>query len=863
MTGMRIEHGWLRSRVARRVFLVFLVSACLPIALFATYSLVRVAGQLRDQADRQLHRSVKATGMTLVERLDLAALDLRNLGETLPVGSGGGERSEIPPTAGALAERLATRFTSVKILAADGRERVLLGTGFSGPELDPWDWGALGEGRLLVRSVVAAGTEVSAAILVPLPHLGATLVGKIAPEFLWPEEGMATLSTLRLCLDADGNRLYPAVCPDAIPDLAAQVRSGETSGRFTWSTEDERWIGRYWRVFMKYQFEEEWIVFEAAPESEVLAPVREFRIVFALVAALSICAALVFSSLQIRKQLVPIERLQEATRRIAAGRFDEPVGIATGDEFEELGRSFETMAVDLGQNLRLRRALIDLGIALTAESREKDLLRILLRGTREILGCGASGVGILDPKGSIVAFLFETCDGEVRTFDAEALQAVGSTVGRIDSLSGAAENRCEERDRLTELLGRPLRAPIGFPLRDHESGKVGFLLAADPLGGGDELVSAFPPESAQLGHLLAAQASAALTQRRLLDGFKQLFDGMSQLIATAIDEKSPYTYGHCQRVPIVTMMLADALSRTNQGPFATFELTADERYELEIAALLHDCGKVTTPVHVVDKATKLETIFDRIELIRMRFEIVARDRVIERLGGQVSAPAPLSAPPELSGWDRDLVDDFAFLQRSNVGSEYLSAADKERIRAIGSSNRFVDGMGETRPLLTTEEVDNLCISRGTLNDGERKIIQDHVVASIRMLDMLPYPRNLARVPLIAGAHHERMDGKGYPRGIRLGELPLQARILALADVFEALTAKDRPYKDGKTLGEALTIMARMRMDGHLDPDLFDFFLASGVYLDYAERYLEPRQLDPVDVTSLPGCSHLQPILRAA
>ncbi len=393
------------------------------------------------------------------------------------------------------------------------------------------------------------------------------------------------------------------------------------------------------------------------------------------------------------------------------------------------------------------------------------------------------------------------------------------------------------------------RSFLTIPLvnqEDHVIGVLQLLNAIDPATGA---VTSFSAEQQNIVEALASQAAVALENKLLLDGQAALLESFIKMIASAIDAKSPYTGGHCERVPMLALMLARSLCAATEGPFASFTLDEHEWYELQIAAWLHDCGKVTTPVHVMDKATKLETISDRIDGIRARFEVLHREAEVEYWRRVAAGGADVAAlRADLEATRRALDDDLAFLEHANVGGEFLSPEQQERVREIGR-RRYRQG-GRELTLLSEDEVHNLTISRGTLNDAERVVINGHMVQTIRMLESLPFPRHLRRVPEYAGGHHERMDGTGYPRGIFAGDLSIPARVMAIADVFEALTAQDRPYKPGKRLSEAMRIMGMMKRDNHLDPELFDHFVRAGVYREYAERFLPAELIDPVDEAAL-------------
>ena len=378
---------------------------------------------------------------------------------------------------------------------------------------------------------------------------------------------------------------------------------------------------------------------------------------------------------------------------------------------------------------------------------------------------------------------------------------------------------------------------------------------------------------------------------------EKLMDSFIQLIAGAIDAKSEYTGGHCNKVPIITLMLAKEASKSEDGIFKEFQLkTEDEIRELNIAAWLHDCGKVTTPEYVVDKATKLETIYNRIHEIRTRFEVIHRDLTIESLEKLANGEEKKHVEVWLKEEQEKLKDDFAFIAQANIGGEFMSAEDIQRVEIIAQrewkrefdnsiglsqdeERRYVQPDSNIEHILADKkshiiertssskerykglnfktetpkylynlgEVYNLSIAKGTLTEEERFKIQEHIMMSIKMLEQLPFPDYLKRVPQYAGAHHETLIGTGYPKGLTANEMPLPAKIMAIADVFEALTASDRPYKKGKSLSVAIKILSFMVKDKHLDADLFKLLLTSGIYMKFAKEYLKPEQIDKVDI----------------
>ncbi|MBI1889269.1 MAG: GAF domain-containing protein [Burkholderiales bacterium] len=397
---------------------------------------------------------------------------------------------------------------------------------------------------------------------------------------------------------------------------------------------------------------------------------------------------------------------------------------------------------------------------------------------------------------------------------------------------------------------------LTVPMKDHEGELIGVLQlinAKDPETG---KTRPFNETDQRFIEALASQAAIAITNQQLIARLETLFESFIKLINLGIDEKSPHTGKHCEHVPVLTMMLAEATHRTVQGPLAEFEMTERDRRELWLAGLLHDCGKITTPVHVVEKSTKLETLYDRIHTVDTRFEVLKRDVEIHALqeklrAEKLDAQTEKAIDARLKQNLERLDSDREFLRRANIGGEFMRPEDQARVDEI-AKYRWVGVDGAERDFLDANEANNLRIKAGTLNEEEREIINNHIVVTIRMLESLPWPRHLKNVPEYAGGHHERMDGKGYPKGLTRDQMSVQARMMAIADIFEALTAKDRPYKKGKTLSESLQILGGFKERNHIDPDLFDVFVREKVYLEYAREFMDAAQIDDVDVTKIPG-----------
>lgn len=576
-------------------------------------------------------------------------------------------------------------------------------------------------------------------------------------------------------------------------------------------------------------------------------------------------------------------------------------------------REVDRLALAMAAMKQSLSRFLDISGALSAERDFDTLLDRILRETIAVAGATGGAVHLLAGDGSqlqpaATRLQGETATGSGLTWDVNDPDSIAAPVQALRAdgpveieLNWGNASHVKAYGTMFAGLGVARLRLLSLPLKNRQDETIGTLTLsfAAPAQGPTP-----PLGRARVAFVRALSGTAALAidNHLLLNARKALLESFIQLVAGAIDAKSPYTAGHCQRVPELARMLAQAACDATDGPYAAFAMSADEWEALHIAAWLHDCGKVTTPEYVVDKATKLETLYNRIHEIRTRFEVLKRDalieRMVQRLGADGAAQARADAAEALAALDAD----FAFVAACNQGGENLSAEHQVRLRDIGARawmRTLDDGLGlsvdearrlpRLRPALPAPErlladkpeqvlprpaqdrleagnpwgvrmaqpqhlynrgeLHNLSVSRGTLTDEERYKINDHIVQTLKMLAELPFPRHLRAVPEIAGSHHERVDGQGYPRGLTREQMSPQARMMAIADVFEALTADDRPYKPGKPLSEALTILRGMARDGHLDAELYELFLRSGTCLAYARRFMPVDLIDVQDVTA--------------
>lgn len=519
------------------------------------------------------------------------------------------------------------------------------------------------------------------------------------------------------------------------------------------------------------------------------------------------------------------------------------------------------------------RSFAKIGMALSAEKNINRLLEMIVKSARELSGADAGTLYILDDEEKNLRFeilqndslkiqLGGTSGQEVKLptvplyLDEKAnysnvssyvaLTAQTVNIEDVYEVDGFDFTGPRNYDRET---GYRSKSMLVVPMKNHENRIIGVLQLLNAQDSNSGTVIPFSNEHVDMISSLASEAAVALTNTRLIHDLDRLLNAFIKSIATTIDEKSPYTGGHIKRVVQLTTWIAQKINQAETGPFKDVHFTEDELEELRMAAWMHDVGKIATPEHVVDKPNKLVGVFDRIDLIALRFDLIEkileRDYLEKKMGlisaGNGDRRQLEALGEEVSARKQLLKNDLDFIRSVSFTAEFMPDDKVERIKRIGAENYSLNG--EEIPYLTSDEIENLCIRKGTLNDEERKIVENHALMTTKILNQLPFPRKLARVPLFAGQHHEKLDGTGYHSGLPEKDLPLQSRIIAFADIFEALTSKDRPYRKPMQLSQAIKIMGFMKKDRHIDPKIYDFFMSENIFLDYAEKEMNLEQID--------------------
>lgn len=668
---------------------------------------------------------------------------------------------------------------------------------------------------------------------------------------------------------------------------------------YEFTYENEQWLGSTRNLNMEGR--EDYYLVSLAPEKEILKDARKLQNKVLTYTVIMILLAIPFTWFLARKISSPIKMLAEETRRIC--RFDfnnQKISHSVIREVEELGQAMAMMELTIGKFISL----------ITSLASEQDFDKLLKRINEEIMTIseadGAFSYVVNEATHTLVPGAVQTrVKGSLNpeilpTYDLADNAALVQILNKGERVVEPLQVIITD-DRLSKESGLKSAQVIVIPERNRQKQAIGVLCL---IFNNDRQIDSEEHEG-RLAFIDALSGFGAVTleSRQMLRMQKDLLESFIKLLAGAIDSKSPYTGGHCQRVPVLTKLLAQKACESQDDEFADFSITDEEWEALHIASWLHDCGKVTTPEFVVDKATKLETIYDRIHEIRMRFEVLKRDAHIRYWEQRTRGDDEETTRQQLESTWQELDDEFAFIAECNLGGEYMAPEKVARLQQIGGRTwmrTINDRLGisweesqrkeRTAPpslpvvesliadrddhlfirpeqekisdqndygfvlevpqyLYNRGELHNLSIAKGTLTDEERYQINDHIVQTIIMLKKLPYPKHLTEVPDIAGGHHEKIDGTGYPRKLSGDQMSLPAKMMVIADIFEALTASDRPYKKSKTLSEAIRIMGFMEKDHHIDSSLFRLFLTSGAYLDYAREYMTPDQIDEVDIGS--------------
>lgn len=640
------------------------------------------------------------------------------------------------------------------------------------------------------------------------------------------------------------------------------------------------------------------------PDDELYAEVKITRNQTISISLLVILLILPFVFFVAKKFSTPLVYLSKAADAVKKFDFQETDDVPSNiSEIHNLQQSMSEMKNTI-------RRFLDINQVIASEENFEQLLPILLNETISASKADSGALYLVNAAAELTLNVLKTPAGRTDLIDSQILsrQDYPQLLKTAIELKQAAAGRVNVQELINSHLENLLidqtimqYHAIALPLYNRKSALVGAML----------FLTSDETENSLLKFIEALSSSSAITleTRELIQAQKELFDAFVKLLAGAIDAKSPYTGGHCERVPEITKLLAEAAHQSDDDPFKEFKIADNEWEAIHIASWLHDCGKVTTPEFVVDKATKLETIYDRIHEVRMRFEVLRRDAEIiywKGIASQENADNDTenreNLEQQLKQMNRQLDDDFAFIAQCNEGGEFMAAEKIEQLETIAQKTwlrTFDDSIGisheelvrkgdsahaklpvvemllsnkpehkfqrrdaekipadnpwgfklEVPELLYNKgELYNLSVAKGTLSEEERFKINEHIIQTIKMLSELPFPKHLQQVTEIAGGHHEKMDGTGYPKRLKQAEMSPVARIMAIADIFEALTATDRPYKKGKTLSEAIRIMGFMNKDRHIDTDLFKLFLTSGIYLQYAEKHLRPEQIDEVDIS---------------
>jgi HD-GYP domain-containing protein (c-di-GMP phosphodiesterase class II) len=506
-----------------------------------------------------------------------------------------------------------------------------------------------------------------------------------------------------------------------------------------------------------------------------------------------------------------------------------------------------------------------IGVALSAERDINTLLELILVKSREITTADAGSLYLVErdkddesTSGDHLRFKLTQNDSVAIPFEEVTLPLATTSIAGYVALTGEAINISDAYHlpdgasyagsgagarSFDERSGYRTKSVLVVPMRDHEDKVIGVVQLINkkrdakailrPVALVDEMVIPFTAVDEELITSLASQAAVALENTRLIQDIRNLFDSFVGAAVTAIEQRDPTTSGHSGRVAVLTVSLAETVDALDSGPFKSLRFTRDQVQELRYASLLHDFGKVGVREKVLIKGKKLYV--GEMLLVRQRFAYIKRSLEADHLRAKLDQLLAGGVDREpLARIDQDFegrLNELDQVMRMVLKANEPSILEEDSFRALMDlpNRTFSDIDGNPQPVLTPNEVAALSIRRGSLSDKERREIESHVTHTFRFLSEIPWTGEFKLVPSIAYAHHEKLDGSGYPRRLGAAEIPIQSRMMTISDIFDALVAWDRPYKKAVPSERALNILHEEASLGKLDPELLGIFVEAKIY----------------------------------
>jgi len=535
--------------------------------------------------------------------------------------------------------------------------------------------------------------------------------------------------------------------------------------------------------------------------------------------------------------------------------------MAIGVEKDHILSGYEQIAYDDGQllntshnndiNDKIKR-LNKIGIALSSQHELPLLLEMIIQESMTLTNCDGGTLYLRDGEnlkfhiaqttslgiymgGSHNVISWDPMpiycdDGSENRGIVAVTSLLDDRVINIDDIYGDKEFMFEGSKKFDKANDYNSKSSLTIPIKDHENEVIGVLQLLNKLDESNQPI-AFNKIDVDIICSLASQAGVAINNATFIKDIEKMIESFLRSIIYAMKEKSPHTASHIYKMVDFSNMIVDAIDK-DQIHFKNKRFSELEKQIINISALMHDVGKISTPDIVMEKATKLQSISDGIDSIKVRFEMVKKDLEIEYLKAKLDGEEPDQS--RLEDAIAKLSRDFEKLSVYNIGGEFLEDEKVAFIQNMAKEPFKI--FNKEYMLLSQEEANLLAIKKGTLSDEDRETINRHALITINLLNKLYLPKKYKDIPQISGNHHEKINGTGYPFGLKGDEISFEARILAIADVFEAITSKDRPYKKPNSITTSMNIIKKMTQAGELDPDIVEFLESSKIYLEYAKKY---------------------------